>query len=67
MVRLLLATNGDIGGTEMPEEHMREELTEDIFNQCKDLQIRYCDCAAIAKKLIELGWEKKGDDNGSTL
>lgn len=46
----------------MSEEHMREELTEDIFKQCKDLQIRYCDCAAIAKKLIELGWEKKLND-----
>lgn len=43
----------------MSEEDNKKELAEDIFKQCKDLQIRYCDCAAIAKKLIELGWEKK--------
>lgn len=43
----------------MSSEELKKQLTEDIFNQCKDLQIRYCDCATIAKKLIELGWEKK--------
>lgn len=48
----------------MSEAHMREELTEDIFNQCKDLQIRYCDCAEIAEKLIELNY---GDTKQAAL
>lgn len=43
----------------MSVEEMQEELTNDIFSQCKDLPLRYCDCVAIANKLINLGWEKK--------
>lgn len=46
----------------MSEQTMCEQLTKDIFNECRDLNIRYCDCVMIAKKLIELGWEKKGDN-----
>lgn len=45
----------------MSEEERKKELTDDIFNQCKDFQIRYCDCAEIAKKLIELGYKKSED------
>ena len=51
----------------MTEEDRKRELADDIFRQCKNLQIRYCDCVSIAQNLIELGWEKKGEDNGSTL
>lgn len=41
----------------MSEEDRRKELADDIFSQCKDLQIRYCDCAEIAGKLIELNYD----------
>ncbi len=50
----------------MSEEVKVAELTEIIYSDC-GVEIRYCDCQTIATKLIELGWEKKGEDNGSTL
>lgn len=42
------------------------ELAAVIYSEC-GVSIRYCDSQAIAKKLIELGWEKKGEENGITL
>lgn len=42
----------------MSEELKIAELTETLYSEC-GVEIRYCDCQAIAKKLIELGWEKK--------
>ncbi len=42
----------------MSEEHLQEQLADDIYSKC-GISIRYCDCMAIAQELIKLGWKKK--------
>lgn len=45
----------------MSEDERIKELADEIYSEW-GIQIRYCDCFIIAKKLIELGYENKLND-----
>ncbi len=44
----------------MSDELKIAELTEIIYSDC-GVEIRYCDCQTIARKLVEKGYEPKGN------